>query len=134
MTGVIIMQAEISLCQQLERIMKGKSQLGEDVCTVRVDRKLQAQVLGKPCHFLSHAFNFELEKSVGPILITGEFVLAEHELAYVTSYLLSQNITVSAIHNHFIFDRPRLIYVHCQAVMEPLTFANRMAYLLQRIG
>ncbi len=128
------MEANTSLCQQLAAILKGKSQLNDSVCTVAVDRKLQAQILGKPYHSLSHMFNFELGIDNAPSLITGKFVLTENEVAYVTSYLNSQNITVSAIVNHWFYDQPRLIYVHCQVVMSPLTFAQRMVYLLQRIG
>ncbi|HEX3012411.1 MAG TPA: DUF1259 domain-containing protein [Syntrophomonadaceae bacterium] len=33
-------------------------------------------------------------------------------------------IKVTAVHNHWLFDDPRLIYIHWEAIMEPLRFAR----------
>ncbi|ETT66737.1 hypothetical protein C172_06584 [Paenibacillus sp. FSL H8-457] len=40
--------------------------------------------------------------------------------------LLKQGIIVSSIHNEWLFERPRLIYVNIEAVQKPLIFARKI--------
>jgi hypothetical protein len=41
--------------------------------------------------------------------------------------LRDDTILVTAIHTHWLFDRPRLVYVHFEAVSDPLAFAQAVA-------
>jgi hypothetical protein len=130
-----IMDQSTNICQQLGKILSGKAHSDNNVCTVEHDRKnINVLLMGKPFHSISHDFHFEINGENTPGLITCELVLLENEVPYVTTYLTNQGITVSAIHNHWLMDNPKLIYIHCQTVMISLDFAHIMADLFQYIG
>ncbi|UUZ86621.1 DUF1259 domain-containing protein [Paenibacillus sp. P26] len=37
-----------------------------------------------------------------------------------------QGFKVTAIHNHWLFDKPRLMYLHLETVQNPLVFARKL--------
>src|SRR5215469_13094767 len=45
-------------------------------------------------------------------VIMGDLVLLEDEVNPVMSALLDNGLEVTAVHNHFIFDNPRVFYMH----------------------
>ncbi len=122
-----------TLCNELANILKGEGKFKNNVCTVTSDRKnLNVKLLGNQLH-TGNMFSFAPSTESGKSLITGEIVLLENEVPYIVSSLYNQGITVSAIHNHWLGDQPHLIYVHFEALMEPRTFANKVAYILSYI-
>lgn len=46
------------------------------------------------------------------VMLAGDFVLLEDEVNPVMSVLLDGGIEVTALHNHFFFDRPRIMFMH----------------------
>lgn len=48
-------------------------------------------------------------------IVAGDFVVFESELQGVLKVLTNADIHVVAIHNHMIFEKPRLIFLHYQA-------------------
>lgn len=69
-------------------------------------------------------FNFESLTSDGRALCSGETVILEEELNPFISRLREHNIIVTAFHNHWLFDNPRLMYIHFEKIENPITFAN----------
>ncbi len=121
------------LCYELANILKDNGKIKNNVCTVSSDRKnLNVKLLGNQLH-TGNMYSFEQSTEPGKSLITGDIVLLENEVPYIVSSLYNQGITVSAIHNHWLGDQPHLIYVHFEALMEPRTFANKVAYILSSI-
>lgn len=51
--------------------------------------------------------------------ITGDFVLIPSEVNTVQKMLTKGNITVTALHNHMLFEQPRLFFMHFWAVDDP---------------
>ncbi|MDD1742708.1 MAG: DUF1259 domain-containing protein [Methanotrichaceae archaeon] len=51
----------------------------------------------------------------GNAAVAGEFVLMAKELNPVIRALRENNINVTAIHNHMIYEEPRLIFLHIWA-------------------
>lgn len=48
--------------------------------------------------------------------ITGDFVLRAEEVGKVVEILTQNNIVVTALHNHMLFEEPRLFFMHFWAV------------------
>jgi hypothetical protein len=96
---------------------------------------INLEVLGRITHsptvFLM-AFSFEDEDSKGNALCLGEFVFKQSEVRPFLNAITNQGIRVTALHNHWLFDNPRLIYIHWEAIMPPLTFAQISADALDK--
>lgn len=93
---------------------------------------IDARIGNKPLTSLHHMFNFEPADENGNSLITGEMVLLENEVYPISNEITNAGIIVGAIHNHWLFDEPKLIYIHVEAVMNPATFANKVSRIINR--
>jgi hypothetical protein len=60
----------------------------------------------------------------GRVAITGDFVLVDREVNPVARALRQHGIEVTAIHNHGLFDTPRLFYMHFWANDDPARLAQ----------
>ena len=60
----------------------------------------------------------------GRAAITGDFVLVDQEVNPVARALRQNGIEVTAIHNHGLFDTPRLFYMHFWANDDPAKLAQ----------
>lgn len=45
-------------------------------------------------------------------MIMGDIVVTETDLKYVQEEVIRQDLTVTAIHNHFVRDKPHVMYMH----------------------
>ena len=48
------------------------------------------------------------------VLMLAEFTLLQSEVDQVSQYLQDHHWTVTATHNHWFFESPRLIFLHAQ--------------------
>jgi hypothetical protein len=82
-----------------------------------------------PSMGISQAINFQAEGQKAAT--TGDFVLIAKEVNPVVHSLKENGITVTAIHNHMLYEFPRLFFLHFWAVDNP----ERLAYgLRQALG
>ncbi|MFC6229825.1 DUF1259 domain-containing protein [Paenibacillus allorhizosphaerae] len=44
-----------------------------------------------------------------------------------------QGFKVTAVHNHWLFDKPRLMYVHIESVENSINFARKLASILKHL-
>lgn len=70
-----------------------------------------------PAMGMATAINFQM--SGDKVAATGDFVLLASEVNDVVKALTENNITVTAIHNHMLFDEPRLFMLHFWATGNP---------------
>jgi hypothetical protein len=70
------------------------------------------------------AFSFESVSSDGRALCEGEFVFRQSEVQRFLDAISRKGIKVTAVHNHWLLENPRLIYIHWEAIMAPLRFAR----------
>jgi hypothetical protein len=70
----------------------------------------------------------------GKIVMTGDLVLVEKEVNPVMSALLNNGIEVTALHNHFFFEEPRIFYMHVMALGAPMDLARKLKPALDLIG
>ncbi|MEN6388795.1 MAG: DUF1259 domain-containing protein [Syntrophomonas sp.] len=125
----------MTTCEKFAEILKAEVSDNPGVCFVtRMRDDLKVEVLGRITNsptVLLMAFSFEDVDNNGRALCLGEFVFRQTEVRPFLNALLSNHeIRVTALHNHWLFDNPRLIYIHWEAIMEPLTFAKISAHAL----
>jgi hypothetical protein len=70
--------------------------------------------------------------SDGKAAITGDFVLIDKEVNAVARTLRQHGIDVTAIHNHGLFDTPRLFYMHFWGVDVPVKLAQGLKAALDQ--
>ena len=86
-------------------------------------RDIQATILGHRTHSpLALPFMLSFENNG---LNLGETVLLQKEVNPMLDALRRRGIIVTAFHNHWLFEEPRLMYMHWEDVeMDPFEFAN----------
>ena len=75
-----------------------------------------------------------LTKGSGMDVMMGDLVLTEEEVNPVMSALLISGLDVTALHNHFFFDTPRIYYMHVHGHGSPAELATKVKPALALIG
>jgi hypothetical protein len=70
----------------------------------------------------------------GHDVMMGDLVLLEDEVNPVMSALLSNGLEVTALHNHFFFESPRVFYMHVHGHGTPADLARMVKPALDLIG
>src|SRR5579884_1521023 len=70
----------------------------------------------------------------GNDVMMGDLVLLEDEVNPVMSALLDNGLEVTALHNHFFFEEPRLFYMHVHGMGRPEDLARKVKPALDLIG
>jgi hypothetical protein len=67
-------------------------------------------------------------------VMMGDLVLTQDEVNPVMSALLDNGVEVSALHNHFLWDEPRMFYLHVHGHGKPADLARQLKPALDLIG
>ncbi len=67
-------------------------------------------------------------------MVMGDLVLLQEEVNPVISALAEADINVSAIHNHFLGEAPRIMYMHIDGMGNPTALAQGLANALAKAG
>ena len=70
----------------------------------------------------------------GEDVVMGDLVLAEGEVNPVMSALLDRGLEVTALHNHFFWDDPRVFFMHIHGHGKAIDLANQLKPALDLIG
>ena len=70
----------------------------------------------------------------GHDVMMGDLVLLEDEVNPVMSALLENGLEVTALHNHFFFESPRVFYMHVHGHGTPADLAKEAKRALDLIG
>src|SRR5204863_1882087 len=70
----------------------------------------------------------------GHEVLMGDLVLTEDEVNPVMSALLENGLEVTALHNHFFWEEPRVLFMHVHGHGKPLDLANEIKPALDLIG
>ncbi|MEQ8154899.1 MAG: DUF1259 domain-containing protein [Clostridiaceae bacterium] len=124
-----------SLCSRFARILGAEILQSEpNLCVVTFNRNINAEILGRRTHSplaLAALFSFEGKDCQRKTLNLGETVILQEEINPFISVLRKNCILVTALHNHWLFESPRLMYVHFESIDEPLDFARKVAEALR---
>ncbi|MFP3123258.1 DUF1259 domain-containing protein [Ectobacillus funiculus] len=113
-----------STCQKLAGIIGGMVVTDTPACVVmRLRDDIRATILGRrTLSPLALPFMLSFENNG---LNLGESVILQKELNPLISALRKRGIIVTAFHNHWLFEEPRLMYIHWENVgMNPFEFAR----------
>jgi hypothetical protein len=75
-----------------------------------------------------------MTKGAGHDVMMGDLVLLEDEVNPVMSALLENGLEVTALHNHFFFESPRVFYMHVHGHGTPAELAREAKPALDLIG
>src|SRR3954466_5614847 len=75
-----------------------------------------------------------LAKGTGMDVMMGDLVLTQDEVNPVMSALLDNGLEVTAVHNHFFWDEPRVFYMHVHGHGQPADLAGKLKPALALIG
>jgi len=67
-------------------------------------------------------------------VMMGDLVLAESEVNPVMSALLTAGLDVTALHNHFFYETPRIFYMHVHGVGSAADLATKIKPAIDLIG
>src|SRR5882672_8521180 len=70
----------------------------------------------------------------GMDVMMGDLVLTQDEVNPVMSALLDNGIDVTAVHNHFFWEEPRVFYMHVHGHGTPADLARKVKPALDLIG
>lgn len=129
--------AEINDCTLLkERFHENVTQEGQ-VCKVMVSRKKLPLVLNG-VKVSPELVDFELaanfEKVGNQTVVLGEFALLSEEINPVIDVLRKGGLEVSALHNHWIGEQPRIFYLHFIGRGDVQSFAQTVKAAIEAAG
>nr|WP_259545284.1 DUF1259 domain-containing protein [Heyndrickxia oleronia] len=103
-----------STCQRLADIIGGEVISAAPVCTVMRLRDINATILDRRTRSpLALPFMLSFENNG---LNLGESVVLQKELNRMIAALRKRGLIVTAFHNHWLFEEPRLMYIHWENV------------------
>ncbi|GFR55404.1 DUF1259 domain-containing protein [Bacillus sp. CN2] len=119
------------LCDEFNDILGGTMHTFENgICTVMRSRtNIKPVVLGRPGRsflLIPQMFSFESMTKDGRALCSGETVILQKESNPFISVLRKHDLIVTSLHNHWLFDKPRLMYIHFEAIDKPVNFALKV--------
>src|SRR4051794_8990176 len=126
----------ISTCQQLANIIGGEVITSTPACVVQRLRNINASILGRRTQSplaLPFALSFENNRN-GNTLNLGETVILQREINPFLTALRRRGIIVTAVHNHWLFEEPRLMYMHWENVGNPVEFARNSIEAAREVG
>src|SRR5499425_1442511 len=100
----------------------------------RSDLKVSIQGLAIPTPFGFGGWISLTKGSDGSDVMMGDLVLLQEEVNPVLSALLDHGIDVTALHNHFFWDEPRVFYMHVHGMGKASELAQRVKPALDLIG
>ena len=96
----------------------------------RKEKLMESGMQMPPAIGMATGINFQMDGNRAGI--TGDFVLLADEVNPVVKALTENGITVTAIHNHMLYDEPRLFMMHFWAVDQPEKLAKGLKAALDK--
>ncbi|GMK46821.1 DUF1259 domain-containing protein [Paenibacillus glycanilyticus] len=127
------------LCNRFSSILGGTEHeiTKGPVCFVSRNRIIRATILGKRTAsplVRYQLFSFESLDSSGRALCLGETALFQNQVNRLLTNLRKNGIKVTAVHNHWLFENPRLMYVHWESIDNPIEFAKKVKRSIAFLG
>jgi len=127
------------LCDQFNTILGGTSHeiTRGPVCFVTRIRRINASILGRRTTsplVRAQLFSFESLDSSGRALCLGETSLFQNQVNTLLTNLRNNGVKVTAVHNHWLNENPRLMYIHWESIDKPLDFARKVKRSIAFLG
>ncbi|ACS99223.1 DUF1259 domain-containing protein [Paenibacillus sp. JDR-2] len=126
------------LCNQFSKILGGESEIeAGPVCFVTRMTNLKETILGRRTRsplVQMQMFSFESLSASGRALCLGETAVHQNQVNRLMSNLRKRGIKVTSLHNHWLNENPRLMYMHWEANMDPVEFAKKTKASIAFLG
>lgn len=123
--------------QEVLKLLDRKGDFKAGVLKVNVPRsdlKMTVQGVSTPTPFGFGGWLSMTKASDGMEVMMGDLVLLQEEVNPVLSALLENGIEVTALHNHFFWDEPRVYYMHVHGMGKAPDLARRAKPALDLLG
>ncbi len=112
---------------EVAKILGFSGQMDEGAFVVRFGRSdIKVSVDGEPMPTALGFGSWTAWKDMGKdTMVMGDLVLLEKEVNPVISALEEANIQVTALHNHFFYEQPRIMFMHIGGMGDPVRMAQR---------
>lgn len=123
--------------QDVLKVLDKKGDFKAGVLKVNVPRndlKMTIQGFSTPIPFGFGGWIAFTKGTGGSEVMMGDLVLLQEEVSPVMSALLDNGIDVTALHNHFFWDEPRVYYMHVHGLGTAADLAHRVKPGLDLIG
>src|SRR5213592_1613653 len=123
--------------QEVLKSLDRKGDFKDGVVKVNIPRndlKMTVQGISTPTPFGFGGWVAFTKTTDGNEVMIGDLVLTQDEVNPVMSALLDNGIDVTALHNHFLWDEPRMLYMHVHGHGKPADLARKVKPALDLIG
>ena len=123
--------------QQVMKIVGKQGDYKANVLKVNIPRNdLHMQIAGfsVPTPFGFGGWFAMTKGDGGEEVVMGDLVLTQEEVNPVMSALLDHGLEVTALHNHFFWDEPRVFFMHIHGHGKALDLANDLKSAIDLIG
>jgi len=123
--------------QQVLRIVGKSGDYKANVLKVNIPRNdlhMKVAGLALPTPFGFGGWFAMTKGDGGQDVLMGDLVLTQEEVNPVMSALLNHGLEVTALHNHFFWDEPRVFYMHVHGHGDAVELANEIKPALDLIG
>ena len=123
--------------QQVMKIVGKQGDYKANVLKVNIPRNdLHMQIAGYsvPTPFGFGGWFAMTKADGGEDVVMGDLVLTQEEVNPVMSALLDHGLEVTALHNHFFWDEPRVFFMHIHGHGKALDLANDLKSAIDLIG
>src|ERR1700704_2381014 len=123
--------------QEVLKSLDRKGDFKEGVLKVNIPRndlKMTIQGFSTPTPFGFGGWISLTKGTDGSDVMMGDLVLLQDEVNPVMSALLDNGLEVTALHNHFFWDEPRMFYMHVHGHGAPMDLARKVKPALDLIG
>lgn len=100
----------------------------------RSDLKVTVNGVATPTSFGFGGWLALTKGEKGSNVMMGDLVLLEEEVNPVMSALLDNGLEVTALHNHFFWETPRIFYMHVHGMGKPDELARKVKPAIDLIG